>query len=89
MGGEASVTIRLYKLSTDRSRVLSFCEGIYGGFDYLPGRLDALCSDGLSTCVVLTESSGEVVAFANFRCLRPAAPGCEIFLDCAVYALFH
>lgn len=64
----------LYCHPADHAAVLRLCEGVYGGGDYLPHRLSALAADSRCCSVVLRDTSGTAIAFANARALHTAQP---------------
>lgn len=64
----------LYRHPADHAAVLRLCEGVYDGSDYLPHRLPALAANPRCCCVVLRDSTGTAVAFANARALHAAHP---------------
>lgn len=61
---------RVYNHAVDREAVLRLCEGVYGGEDYLPNRLDYMANEHMCCPIVLENTDGAIVAFANMRSLH-------------------
>jgi len=67
-----SYRLRPFDLVRDQLAVEEICKDVYGGMDYVPHRASSYASDPECCFLVLEDtSSGQVVALANVRRLKP------------------
>jgi hypothetical protein len=75
---------RKYEHDRDKDAVIRLCQGVYGGEDYLPHRLNAIAGDSRCFPIVLENQYCDILAFANMRAMH----GKQRQADCLPVPLF-